>query len=84
MMPAGEGFPHTDSQETGFDLIDKLRAQYPQTSIVCLSVIGDESKILPLRKLKIEYLRKGEVPLTTVIQTIERAARVGGQRTWRF
>lgn len=83
MMPAGKGFPHVDSQETGFHLIKKLRAERPQTSIVCLSVIGDESKILPLRKMKIDYLRKGEVTLETALQTIERAA-VGGGKTWRF
>lgn len=84
MMPAGKAFPKIDSQDTGFHLINKLRAEHPQTAIVCLSVIGDESKILPLRKMKIDYLRKGEVPLATAIQTIERAAGVGGQRTWRF
>lgn len=84
MMPAGEGFPQVDSQETGFHFIKRLRADWPQTAIVCLSVIGDPSKINSLRSFRIEYLRKGEVPLGTVIQAIERAAGVGGQKTWRF
>ena len=84
MMPAGKDFPHIDSQETGFHLINKLRAEQPQTAIVCLSVIGNEAKIRPLRAMRIEYLRKGEVPLSTAIQTIERAAGDGGQKTWRF
>ncbi len=84
MMPAGKDFPTIDSQETGFHFIKKLRAEWPQTGIVCLSVIGDEAKILPLRRLKIDYLRKGEVPLATGVQTIERAAGDGGQRSWQF
>jgi CheY-like chemotaxis protein len=84
MMPAGKDFPNIDSQETGFHLIKKLRAEQPQTAIVCLSVIGNESKIRPLRSMRIDYLRKGEVPLSTAIQTIERAAGDGGQKIWRF
>jgi DNA-binding NarL/FixJ family response regulator len=84
MMPAGEDFASIDSQETGFHLIRNLRSDWPQTSIVCLSVIGDESKIRPLRGSGIDYLRKGEVTLATVIQTIERAAGDGSARVWRF
>jgi CheY-like chemotaxis protein len=84
MMPAGPKFPTIDSQETGFHFIKKLRAEQPKIAIVCLSVIGDEAKIRPLRSQKIDYLRKGEVPLATVVQTIERAARTGGEKVWRF
>lgn len=84
MMPAGKDFPQIDSQETGFHLIKKLRTDWPQTGIVCLSVIGDASKINSLRTFRIEYLRKGEVPLSTVVQAVERAAGEGGQKTWRF
>jgi CheY-like chemotaxis protein len=83
MMPAGKKFPHVDSQETGFFFIKKLKAEIPGMRIVCLSVIGDEAKIRALRGLRVEYLRKGEVPLSTVIQTIEREAE-GGPRVWRF
>lgn len=84
MMPAGKDFPSVDSQETGFYFINKLKAGWPQTAIVCLSVIGEEAKLRPLRSFHIEYLRKGEVPLATAIQTIQRAAGEGGQRIWRF
>jgi CheY-like chemotaxis protein len=84
MMPAGTKFPQVDSQETGFHLIQKLKSERPDVAIVCLSVIGDERKIRPLRAMKIAYLRKGEVPLATVVQTIERAAGDGGERVWRF
>jgi DNA-binding NarL/FixJ family response regulator len=84
MMPAGKDFNSVDSQETGFHLVKKLRNDWPQTSIVCLSVIGDESKIRSLRRFGVDYLRKGEVPLVTVVQTIERAAGEGSARVWRF
>jgi CheY-like chemotaxis protein len=84
MMPAGKDFTSIDSQETGFHLIKNVRNDWPQTPIVCLSVIGDESKIRPLRRFGIDYLRKGEVTLATVIQTIERAAGEGSARIWRF
>jgi DNA-binding NarL/FixJ family response regulator len=84
MMPAGEKFPGVDSQETGFHLIKTLRERWPQTAIVCLSVIGDSAKIREVRRLGVDYLRKGEVPLSTVIQTIERASGRGGQKVWRF
>jgi CheY-like chemotaxis protein len=84
MMPAGPKFPQIDSEETGFHLINKLRSEQPQIAVICLSVIGDETKIRPLRAMKIDYLRKGEVPLATVVQTIERAAGDGGARVWQF
>ena len=84
MMPAGNDFPGINSQETGFHLIKKLRAESSQIAIVCLSVIGDEAEIRSLRNFRIEYLRKGEMTLATVIQTIERAADEGGERVWRF
>lgn len=83
-MPAGAKFPQIDSQETGFHLIQKLRNERPQIAVICLSVIGDEQKIRPLRAMRIAYLRKGEVPLATVVQTIQRAAGDGGEKVWRF
>src|ERR1700690_4077576 len=49
MMSAGKNFPEIDSQETGFHFIDKLRAGWPHTPIVCLSVIGDEAKLRRIR-----------------------------------
>jgi CheY-like chemotaxis protein len=83
MMPAGKDFPEVDSQETGFFFVKKLKTEMPEIRIICLSVIGDEAKIRSLRGLRIDYLRKGEVPLSTVIQSIEREAE-GGERVWRF
>jgi DNA-binding NarL/FixJ family response regulator len=84
MMPAGSTFPKVDSQETGIHLIRELRRKWPYLPIICLSVIGDPAKIRTVRQLGVEYLRKGEVPLATVIQTIERASGRGGEKVWRF
>jgi DNA-binding response OmpR family regulator len=74
MMPAGSDFPHIDSQETGFYLIKELKLRWPETPIVCLSVIGDQLKIRGLRQRRIRYLRKGEVPLASAVLTIQEAA----------
>lgn len=82
MMPGGTKFPQIDSQETGFHLIQKLKSERPQVAVICLSVIGDEQKIRPLRAMRIDYLRKGEVTLATVVDRIERAA-AGGGRVWQ-
>jgi CheY-like chemotaxis protein len=84
MMPAGKNYPKIDSQETGFFLVKALRSTWGSIAIVCLSVIGDESKIRSLRRFGVSYLRKGEVPLETVVQTIERAAGQGGAKVWKF
>lgn len=73
MMPAGSSFPNIDSQETGFHLIRILVRDWPKTKVVCLSVIGDQTKIRSLRQYGIEYLRKGEVPLATAVDKILKA-----------
>jgi CheY-like chemotaxis protein len=73
MMPAGAAFPAIDSQEAGFHLIELVRKYWPDIPIVCLSVIGDQIKIRGLRQRRVQYLRKGEVPLSTAVQTIEKA-----------
>jgi DNA-binding NarL/FixJ family response regulator len=84
MMSAGKEFPKVDSQETGFVFVKHIKVQWPKIPVVCLSVIGDDAKIRYLRNLGAEYLRKGEVPLSTVVQSIQRAALEGGEKTWRF
>jgi DNA-binding NarL/FixJ family response regulator len=74
MMPPGTDFPQIDSQETGFHLVKMVKRERPDTRIVCLSVIGDRLKIRELKRYAVEYIRKGEVPLSTAVETIERAA----------
>ena len=84
MMPAGKEFPEIDSQETGFHLIKKVRSEWPHTAVVCLTVIADQEKARIVRSYQADFLRKGEVPLSTVVQTIERAARQGGEKVWQY
>ena len=71
MMPSGEGFPGIDSSETGFHFVSKVRKQYPDIPIICLSVIGDQNKIQKLKRKGVLYLRKGETPLNTAVRLIE-------------
>lgn len=50
MMPSGDSFPEIDSSETGFHFVYKVRKLFPNIGIICLSVIGDQSKIIDLKK----------------------------------
>lgn len=74
MMPAGDLFPETDSSETGFHFVRKIREKWPRRDIVCLSVIADSEKIAELKKQNVLYLKKGETPLSTAIRLIESKA----------
>ena len=74
MMPSGKDFPEIDSSETGFHFVALVREEFPEVSIICLSVIGDQSKIEKLRKRGVLYLRKGETPLSTAARLIESKA----------
>jgi DNA-binding NarL/FixJ family response regulator len=74
MMPAGDEFPSVDSAETGFVFVAKVRRKFPKTSVICLSVIGDQKKINELKRTSVLYLRKGETPLSTAASLIESKA----------
>ncbi len=74
MMPSGNQFPGIDSSETGFHFVNKVRDEFPDVGIVCLSVIGDQNKIQKLKKRGTLYLRKGETPLDTAARLIESKA----------
>lgn len=74
MMPSGEAFPEIDSSETGFHFVSMVREEFPDVAIICLSVIGDQSKIEKLKKRGVLYLRKGETPLSTAARLIESKA----------
>jgi CheY-like chemotaxis protein len=74
MMPSGEEFPEIDSSETGFHFVSMVREQFPEIRIICLSVIGDQTRIEKLRKRGVLYLRKGETPLSTAARLIESKA----------
>ena len=74
MMPAGDAFANVDSAEAGYVFIEKVRQKFPKTNIVCLSVIGDQSKIRALKNKGVQYLRKGETPLKTAVRLVESKA----------
>ena len=74
MMPSGKAFPEIDSSETGFHFVRRVRRDFPDVAVICLSVIGDQSKIQQLKKQGVLYLRKGETPLDTAARLIESKA----------
>lgn len=71
MMPSGDAFPEIESSETGFHFVAKVRREFPDVGVICLSVIGDQSKIQMLKRKRVLYLRKGETPLNTAARVIE-------------
>lgn len=74
MMPSGEMFPNIDSSETGFHFVRKVRDEFSEVAVICLSVIGDQGRIQELKKQGVLYLRKGETPLDTAARMIESKA----------
>jgi len=70
MMPGGDNFPEIDSSEAGYHFVTLLRKERPKISIICLSVIGDQTKIQQLKRQNVHYLRKGETPLSTAVKLI--------------
>lgn len=74
MMPSGPAFPDIDSSETGFHFVSKVRQEFPDIAVICLSVIGDQSKIQMLKRKGVLYLRKGETPLDNAARLIESKA----------
>src|ERR1035437_7491921 len=74
MMPPGDAFRNVDANEAGFHFIEYVQKHWPTLPIVCLSVIGDQSKIRLLTTRGVRYLRKGETPLATAVKVITAAA----------
>jgi DNA-binding NarL/FixJ family response regulator len=74
MMPPGKDYSEIDSQEAGFHLISIVKERWPRLPVICLSVIGNHSKIRSLMRLNVRFLRKGETPLETAIKIIKRAS----------
>ena len=70
MMPAGHAFPGVEATETGFRLMEHVQYRWPGIPIVCLSVIGDQTKIDVLKRKGIRYLRKGEISLEATVRII--------------
>lgn len=84
MMESGDAFPDIDSSETGFYFVEKVRQQFPNIGVICLSVIGDQSKIISLKQKGVQYLRKGETSYDKAARLIESKAtgfiRFGGKK----
>jgi len=78
MMPGGKDFPDLDSSEAGFHFVARVRNEWPDVAIICLSVVGDQEKISGLKRRGVLYLRKGETPLDTASKLIE------GKATGRY
>ncbi|SPE42883.1 hypothetical protein SBA3_700008 [Candidatus Sulfopaludibacter sp. SbA3] len=74
MIPSGPAFPKIDATEAGFHLIEFVQRNWPRIPILCLSVIGDGTKIASLTKKGVQYLRKGETPLSTAVEIISAVA----------
>ena len=74
MMPGGPDYPGVDSSVAGFYLIELVRSGWREIPIVCLSVIGDQTKINSLTRQGIRYLRKGETPLSTAVEVVSAVA----------
>lgn len=75
MMPPGANFPTVDSLEVGFVFVKIVRERWPHLPIVCLSVIGDRQRIDSLRRERVIYLRKGEIPLDSAVRRIKSAIK---------
>jgi hypothetical protein len=58
------------SQPAGVYLCEKVANEYPLVSAFCLSVVNDPETIKKIRRLGIQFLRKGETPPRTVLSMI--------------
>jgi len=74
MMPPGNRFRKLDSAEVGFHFIEYVKKNWPRLPIICLSVIGDQAKIKRLTDRGVQYLRKGETPLSTAVDVVTAVA----------
>jgi len=71
MMPPGESLERfVDSHHTGVYLCETIKKNYPKTGILCISVVTDQDTIKSIRTLGVQFLKKGEVPLRTLLAMI--------------
>ena len=72
MMPQGKSLESTvESHSTGIYLCETIKENYPKIYILCISVVTDPDTIRKIRRLNIDFLKKGEIPLRTLLQRIE-------------
>ena len=71
MMPPGRSLEsQVRSSRTGVVLCRTIKQLYPHTAIICISVVTDRDTIKEIQSQNIRFLRKGEVPLRTVLNEI--------------
>jgi DNA-binding response OmpR family regulator len=66
------------SQTAGIYLCEQVVAKYPKLHAFCLSVVTDAATIVRIKNLGVRFLRKGETPLSTVLDMIK--SRLKGSR----
>jgi CheY-like chemotaxis protein len=71
MLSPGPALESTvSSQVAGIYLCERVANDYPLVSAFCLSVVNDPQTIKRIRRLGIQFLRKGETPLRTILSMI--------------
>ena len=71
MMPPGRSLEsQARSYATGVVLCRTIRKLYPHTRVICISVVTDRATIKAIQSQNIQFLRKGEVSLRTVLDII--------------
>ena len=71
MLPPGRSLEsQAPSQTAGVTLCRTIKKLYPRVWLICISVITDRDTINEIESHNIMFLRKGEVPLRTVLDHI--------------
>ena len=71
MLPPGDSLKEqTTSQRTGLYLCKYIVKRYPKIDLFCLSVVNDPGLIKEIQSLGVRFLRKGETPLSTLLNMI--------------
>lgn len=71
MMPPGRSLEsQVTSDRTGVFLCKTIRQQYPHIYMICISVVTNRDTIKEIQSYNVQFLRKGEVPLRTVLDHI--------------
>lgn len=68
--PGDELKSKLNSHYTGLFLCEEIRNKYPNVDAICISVISDIGTIRKIESLGIQFLRKGETPLRTVLNIL--------------
>ena len=71
MMPYDEAPSEVPSQTAGLQIISDIKHQHPQLDVFCISVVTDPATIIEIKKMGATFLKKGEVPLKTVLARIQ-------------